>query len=88
MAKQEEKSSNGFVVLSHYSLIAAGKQGLFRLKCPFHVVSNVNFEKIKKGEIVLVSMVKMSTTSPLLYFVKGYFYDYKHFNLLAENRLI
>lgn len=55
---------------------------LKKLFCPFKVVVKHQIGELEKGEVVLVSCVKVTAKLKTVYLIKERFYFYYHFEIL------
>ena len=68
---------------SPYSILIINKNGITRLYCPFKVKALEDvFNLLSKGEEYHVEKVKIGSSEPLIYVVKGK--DYPHRFFLIE----
>lgn len=57
---------------------------LKELFCPFRVKVNKDVIGLKKGEYTYVEKVLMTTNGSVVFQVKGLYYRYSHFDILAN----
>lgn len=63
------------------SILFLNKDGLFRVKAPFKVVSLQNFEELKEGNIYLVRNFHFCMSYKLKYMVNGRYFKHTFFKL-------
>ena len=71
-------SPNSLLVVTYYNRLK-------ELFCPFLVKVKLNVGKLKKGEIVKVEAVKLSTNGKTVFIIREKAYYYYHFEILINS---
>lgn len=64
-------------------LVVKGRNEVIELKCPFNVELKYDVGDLKKGEIVEVDLVKLSTNMVTVFIIEDDAYYYYHFNIMV-----